>query len=190
MIILTIIGLLVSVAVVSSYLTFVWMRAKVNKEMVAEINRINLTAEQKAIDKNFSRIVALENARDEALEDIKDLEESLRHVNSVKSDILRDNQRLQSAYSNLYLEFVKYKNQGGSNPQLISALQEERNKTAFYQQQVASLQYRIQQLMGVGSPQSFTPKELTILRMLVHPDKHGGNQKANDMFVKINSLLK
>lgn len=36
----------------------------------------------------------------------------------------------------------------------------------------------------------FTQEDLKILRNLSHPDKHKNSQNANDMFVKINHLIK
>jgi hypothetical protein len=47
-----------------------------------------------------------------------------------------------------------------------------------------------------GSPtkssikQQFTQEELVVIRNLIHPDKHKNSAKANEMFVKVNDLIK
>ena len=40
------------------------------------------------------------------------------------------------------------------------------------------------------NPPQFTQDDLVVLRNLIHPDKHKNSEKANNMFVKVNSLIK
>lgn len=59
----------------------------------------------------------------------------------------------------------------------------------------ADLLVRLENAMK-GSPsktsikQQFSNEELIVIRNLIHPDKHRNSSKANEMFIKVNDLIK
>lgn len=91
--------------------------------------------------------------------------------------LLKDYQRVSSDSSKLIMEALTLKVTLEAARNEITRLQKEQSQTTKRTQDNKSL------------VKELSDKEMKVLLMLVHPDKHKGSAASNGMFIKINSLI-
>lgn len=91
--------------------------------------------------------------------------------------LLKDYQRVSSDSSRRVMETLVLKRSLAAAKSEVTRLQKEQSQTTKRTQDNKSL------------VKELSDKEMKVLLMLVHPDKHKGSAASNGMFIKINSLI-